>query len=116
MARKVFLLMVILIVGLVDVYAVRAYPLPVIVHQSDGTSLSIIGHGDEYFHYITTIDGVLLVREGSDWMVAEVDEGGELQSSGLLAHDKALRGDKELAVISIQKKKVLILQLLFMKE
>lgn len=102
MARKVFLLMVILIVGFVDVYAVRAYPLPVIVHQSDGTSLSIIGHGDEYFHYVTTIDGVLLVREGSDWMVAEVDEGGELQSSGLLAHDKALRGDKELAVISRQ--------------
>ena len=41
----------------------KAYPFPVEVVQQDGTTLTIVQHGDEYFHYVTTVDGVLLVPQ-----------------------------------------------------
>ena len=91
--------------GLMDVYAVRAYPLPIISQQSDGSSLTIIGHGDEDFHYVTTLDGVLLIREGNDWMVAVIGTNGELISSGLLAHNSDQRGSEEWNLASRQDMK-----------
>ena len=91
--------------GLINVYAVRAYPLPIISQQSDGSSLTIIGHGDEDFHYVTTLDGVLLIREGNDWMVAVIGTNGELISSGLLAHNSDQRGSEEWNLASRQDMK-----------
>ena len=88
--------------GFIKAHAVKAFPQPITVQQSDGTSLTIIGHGDEDLHYVTTLDGVLLVQEPGGWTVAEVDADGELHSSGLLAHDGAHRGSQELAAISRQ--------------
>ena len=66
--------------------------------------LGLSDHGDEDFHYVTTIDGVLLIREGTDWMVAEVGADGELRSSGVLAHDSIHRTSEELAVVSRQNR------------
>lgn len=88
--------------GFIKAHAVKAFPHPITVQQSDGTSLTIIGNGDEDLHYVTTLDGVLLVQEPGGWTVAEVDADGELHSSGLLAHDGAHRGSQELAAISRQ--------------
>lgn len=105
MKRSFFLLAYLLLV-VINIYAVRAYPLPVVVQQSDGSSLTIVGHGDEDFHYVTTLDGVLLVREGNDWMVAKVGAEGQLVSSGLMAHDRAQRSSEELAVVSRQDMKL----------
>lgn len=102
MVRTAIILLAFLFMGFGDVYAVRAYPQPVTVQQSDGTSVTIVGHGDEDFNYVTTIDGVLLVKEGHSWMVAEVGIDGELQSSGVLAHDNGQRSTAELAAISRQ--------------
>ena len=102
MVRTVIILLAFLFMGFGDVYAVRAYPQPVTVQQSDGTCVTIVGHGDEDFSYVTTIDGVLLVKEECGWMVAEVGIDGELQSSGVLAHDSSQRSTAELAAISRQ--------------
>ena len=102
MVRTVIILLAFLFMGFGDVYAVRAYPQPVTVQQSDGTCVTIVGHGDEDFNYVTTIDGVLLVKDGYGWMVAEVGIDGELQSSGVLAHDSSQRSTEELAAISRQ--------------
>ena len=43
--------------------AVKAYPRPVIVTQPDGTKVTVRIHGDESFHYVTTIDGFLLDKD-----------------------------------------------------
>ena len=56
---------VLIIIGLfaaVSLWAVKAYPFPVDVKQSDGTALRVILHGDEEFHYYTTVDDVLIVK------------------------------------------------------
>jgi len=37
--------------GFISVYAVKAYPFPITVTQPDGTSLTILLHGDEFHHY-----------------------------------------------------------------
>lgn len=100
--NKLLLMLALLLFGVAKSFAVKANPLPVSVQQSDGSILTIVCHGDEDFHYVTTIDGVLITREGSDWMVAEVGVDGELRSSGLLAHDNSQRGFDELAVASRQ--------------
>lgn len=102
--KKELLLITLLLLGLTDANADRAYPLPVVVQQCDGSSLTIVGNGDEDFHYVTTVDGVLLTREGTNWMVAEIGADGELRSSGVLAHDSIQRTNEELAVVSQQNR------------
>ena len=96
--RKVILLLA-WICGALQLSAAPVYPFPVTVIQSDGTALTIIGHGDEHFHYITTTDGVLLVQEGRDYFIGKVNETGELVSTRQLAHDASLRSvsEKQLA-------------------
>lgn len=46
-------------------FAAPAYPKPRKVVQPDGTVITIIAHGDEHFHYLTTPDGTV-VEKGSD--------------------------------------------------
>lgn len=46
-----------------NVYGVKSNPQPVTVVQPDGSSLTIRIHGDENFHYMTTIDGFLIRKD-----------------------------------------------------
>ena len=52
--------------ALAALWAAPADPFPVEVTQPDGTRLTIVQHGDEDFHYVTTIDGVLLCQRVSE--------------------------------------------------
>ena len=45
--------------------AVRAYPYPIQVRQPDGSTMTILLHGDEFYHFATTVDG-RYVRKGPD--------------------------------------------------
>ncbi|MBQ9571407.1 MAG: M6 family metalloprotease domain-containing protein, partial [Prevotella sp.] len=51
-----------------------------------------------------TTDGVLLYHEGYDYFIAKVEEDGSLSNTGILAHEKALRTEQELAAIAKQDK------------
>lgn len=66
-----------------------------VVKQSDGTELRVKGYGNADFHYYTTTDGVLLFHEGFDYFIAQVDDGGLLRSTGILAHEANARTDEE---------------------
>ncbi len=46
-----------------DADAVKAYPHPVTITQPDGSKITVRIHGDESFHYTTTIDGFMLERD-----------------------------------------------------
>lgn len=84
-------------------WAVKAYPEPVVVTQSDGTQLTVIGYGDEDFHWFTTDDGVLLAQQGRDFFVADIDENGQMRASAQLAHNVADRREAEKQLIAKQK-------------
>ncbi|MBE6307376.1 MAG: hypothetical protein E7084_06950, partial [Bacteroidales bacterium] len=47
--------------------AIMANPNPITITQPDGTQLTIRIHGDESFHYITTIDGYLIKRDNDGY-------------------------------------------------
>lgn len=80
-------------------YAVQAYHLPIEFTQADGTTITIVGHGDENVHYYTTTDGVLLFHEGDSYYIAEIDKNGIIASTGILAHNANKRNaDEKLAI------------------
>ena len=84
----------------------KAYPFPVEVVQQDGTTLTIVQHGDEYFHYVTTVDGVLLVQKGNGYYVASVDAYGNLSATNQLAHNADKRGVEERALVDRQNREL----------
>ena len=60
-----FCIIFLLLLSLQTAMAVRAYPYPIQVRQPDGSTMTILLHGDEFFHYATTADG-RHVRKGAD--------------------------------------------------
>ena len=92
----------------VCVHAAKAYPFPVTVTQSDGTQLTIKLNGDEDIHWTTTLDGVILVREGRDYFVADIDKEGNLKATHQLAHNVGERTPLEKLLIDKQDRTVFL--------
>ena len=85
-------------------WATKSYPFPVEVRQADGTTLTIVQHGDEFFHYYTTLDGVLLVQRDQGYYIGAVDERGNLSATSLLAHNADRRSAEEIRLASLQNR------------
>ena len=101
---KRILLSLLFILATAGAWAVKAYPLPVEVVQSDGTILTVVLHGDENFHYYTTLDGVLLVEKQGNYYVATTDGGITLSATAALAHNKGMRSAEEELLASRQNR------------
>jgi len=84
-------------------WAGRAYPGVVKHTQPDGTTLSLRMAGDERGVVYRTLDGVILCREGAAFYVADIDNDGSIASTGILAHDKALRDAAETSAAAMQR-------------
>lgn len=64
----------------VNVYGIKSNPRPVTVVQPDGTTLTIRIHGDENFHYTTTVDGYLIRKDKDGFFKYErLDEKNKLR-------------------------------------
>ena len=87
-----------------NIWAAKSAGTAMLVFQSDGQAVTIQLLGDEEFSWYQTVDGALLVREGSDYYIAKY-ENGNLVSTGILAHDESDRTDAENAAIAAQDKK-----------
>lgn len=82
----------------------KSTPMPVTITQSDGTRLTVYGHGDEYLSWQTTSDGVLLVQKGYDFYIATVDDEGVMTATAQLAHEAGTRSEAEEALAYAQDK------------
>ncbi len=80
-------------------HAMPAKRTPVVVEQSDGTKLTVIMYGDEFYHYATTTDGYTVVHDDAGYYCYAVQSGGSLRSSGVKANDPALRSAAEKSAI-----------------
>ncbi|MFA5044660.1 MAG: M6 family metalloprotease domain-containing protein [Paludibacter sp.] len=87
-----------LIFSVSNLYAVPATPYPVKITQPDGSEITIRLHGNEFFHYKTTLDGYLLVPDSKGVLTyARMDSGGKLLSTNVKANniERRLSPEKE---------------------
>ncbi len=87
-----------------NIWAAKSAGTAMLVFQPDGQAVTIQLLGDEDFSWYQTVDGVLLVSEGSEYYIAKV-ENGNLVSTGILAHDESDRTEAEKVAIAAQDKK-----------
>lgn len=99
---RLFLCFILLCFATIEGQAAKAYPRPVTIIQSDGTSLTVVARGDESFHYYMTTDSVLLYHEGNDFFIAQVNNDGSLAPTSQLAHEKDNRKVVEEYLVQAQ--------------
>lgn len=65
-------------------WAVPAYPNPIEIIQPDGSSLTIIQKGDEYYSWIETTDGYSIMKNANGiFEYVKLDKGGNVVLSGV---------------------------------
>lgn len=83
----------------ITVQASKAHTVPFTAYQVDGTQLTVILQGDEYMHWATTTDSVLLYQIDRNYYIAAIDGNGHISSTGILAHEKTQRSPKEQQLV-----------------
>ena len=101
--KKILFLLIFALVA-TSSFASKANSLPAVVPQPDGTMLTVLLQGDENISWYTTTDGMLLVKRGNGYYVAQVKADGSLVASSLLAHGPAMRGTEETNMMLLQDK------------
>lgn len=91
--------------------AIPAYPYPIKITQPDGSELTIMLRGDEFFRYKTTLDGVLLVEDANGiHKYARLTADGRRVSTGVKAQEIQHRTNaekklvRELQDVTVQKR------------
>ena len=97
--KKLFTLMALGLLCCIRAAAIPADPTPLTVTQPDGTTLTIQGHGDEFFHYITTTDGYTVVKNALGYYTYAQVVGGQLVAGTVTAHDANQRTAAEQTLL-----------------
>lgn len=100
--KKILLSITFALMGIVSGFAAKAYSGIVTVTQSDGTELNVRIYGDEHFNWLSTEDGVLLVKEGNNYYIAETTSYGTLKATNYIAHNANKRLPAEIKAIKKQ--------------
>lgn len=85
--RHTAILILLLTLGTLQMSGVRAYPHPKTIVQTDGSTLTILGHGDEFRHYVTTTDGYTIVKGHDGVYRYAILSEGRLKPSSVKASD-----------------------------
>ena len=95
-------ILVLLALGLVCVVAraVPADPTPAQVSQPDGTTLTVVLHGDEFFNYLTTADGYTIVKNKAGYYTYAQLDGNSLVAGSLIARDAEHRSAADHAALA----------------
>lgn len=80
--------------------AIPADPTPVKVQQPDGSSVTLVLHGDEWLHFNTTEDGYTVVKNNDGYYVYALLEEGQLKATQVVAHDAKDRQSEEVAFLA----------------
>ena len=80
--------------------AVPADPTPAKVQQPDGTTLTLCLHGDEFFNYLTTVDGYTVVKNTAGFYTYARLDGNRLVASEIIARDENQRSAGDRAALA----------------
>ena len=101
--RRVFnlcLLTVLFVLSSISVSAVPADSRPKQIRQKDGTTITVITYGDEFYHYTTTADGILVSSVDGIYQYATVDAEGRITALGVNAKNPSLRTSADNAAVA----------------
>jgi len=85
-----------------------AYPDTIRMLQQENYFLECFIKGDEYFSIITTVDGFPLIEnKNGKFEYATIDRTGKINSTGVLAKNKANRTEKEMNLLKTIDKKAI---------
>ena len=100
--KRLYCIIVVFLLINFESWAVKADNRLVEIRQPDGTYVSVVLHGDEFFHYYTTDDGVLLVQSQGAYYIASTNADGRLSPTSLLAHNRSQRSENERRAVAAQ--------------
>ena len=84
--------------------AIPALRQKVMVIQPDGTTVTIMLHGDEWQHFTTTDDGYTVEKNKQGYYVYAQKVDDELSATNIVAHDQVNRTANEVAFLQGVKK------------
>lgn len=97
---KKIVLLLFCMMAMLRASAVPAYPYPVTVTQPDGTTLEIQGHGDEFYHFTTTVDGYTIVKNDAGYYVYAQLENNRLVPTTRIARNQVQRSASDLTFLA----------------
>ena len=97
--KKLFLTMMVILLGFCSAWAVPAQGNRLKVKQPDGSVLTIRLVGDEYMHYVVTGDGFSVVRTDRGYCYARLGADKQLVATDLVAHEASERTTQEKAYL-----------------
>lgn len=98
------LLLVMMVVTTLHSWARPGWQKPVAVPQPDGTTVTLLMHGDEFLNFMTTTDGYTVVK-GADGFYHYADKrDGQLVPTGVVARDAADRTDSQLQFLATRQR------------
>ena len=104
MKKRLSILMMTMLLGAASSMAVPAHKKPIQVTQPDGTTVTIMLHGDEWMHFNTTTDGYSVVKNQQGFYVYAEKKNGELKATQMVAHNAQERKANEQAFLQNMKK------------
>ena len=113
--RKLLLTIIICLLAIAHGHAVKANSVPFEVTHPDGTTLTVVLHGDENFRWHTTTDGIVIMPTLSGFRIADISADGDMTPTAMLAHDSTLRTAAETALVKAQNAAALFSEKAVMK-
>jgi hypothetical protein len=99
--NKLLFILLFILIGSQNLFAVIAYPYPVEYQQPDGRTITVILRGDESLHWYETVDGYTLLknRDGIFEYVTQ-NTNNDLVPSGIAVKNVAERTSSEKAFLA----------------
>ena len=91
--------MMTMLLGTAALWARPGYNKPVDVVQPDGTTVTLLMHGDEFLSYMTTTDGYTVVKGANGFYCYAEKQGGTLKATAMVAKNAAERSAEEQAFL-----------------
>ena len=104
MMKRLLIMMVVMLLVTTSLLARPGYTKPVDVLQPDGTMVTLLMHGDEFFSYMTTVDGYTVVKGDDGFYRYAEKQNGELKATTFIAKNADLRTAPEQAFLAGMKK------------
>ena len=104
--KRLTILMMVMLLGAVSLMARPGYSKPVDVKQPDGTTVTLLMHGDEFMSFMTTIDGYTVIKGEDGYYRYAEKQDGKLKATAFIARNTDVRGAQEVAFLSQAKKMV----------